>query len=63
MSIRKVKLTGDRSIASKLHRLAYELEYDAKRIRDDHNKDYLADSIRELSSRCGKLARAMEAGE
>ncbi len=59
----KVKLTGERSIESKLHRLAYELEQDANRIKADHGKEYLANSIREISSRLGKVARAMGAGE
>lgn len=32
----KVKLRGERSIESKLMRLAYELEHDASRIAVDH---------------------------
>jgi len=58
--MKKVKLTGDRSIESKLHRLAYELEHDAARISADHpDQSYLANSVSEISSRLGKLARSI----
>lgn len=61
--VRKTKLTGERSIASKLHRLAYELEHDAKRIKADHGSEMegIADAIRSISSHLGNLARRMEA--
>lgn len=59
----KVKLTGKRSIESKLSRLAYEFEEDALRVRVDHNNDLLADALLAISSQLGKIARAMRAGE
>lgn len=60
---RKVKLTGDRSIESKLHRLAYELEADAARIRADHGASHaaLVEGIRAVSSQLGRMARSIEA--
>lgn len=61
ITIRKVKLTGERSIESKLRRLAYELEADANRIKADHpNQDSLSNSVRAISSTLGKLARSIE---
>jgi hypothetical protein len=53
-----VKLTGERSIASKLHRLAYELEHDAARVRT--KREDVADALKQISKRCGALARSME---
>lgn len=57
--IKKVKLTGERSIESKLRRLAYELENDAARVRADHGEKqaYLANSLRNVSSTLGNVAR------
>ncbi len=59
---KKTKLTGERSIQSKLHRLAYELENDASRIRADHGQGQagLAEAIKAISSTLGSLARSME---
>jgi hypothetical protein len=59
--MKKVKLTGERSIESKLSRLAYELEHDAARIRADHGEaqDRLANSLKASSSQLGNLARRM----
>lgn len=58
---RKVKLTGDRSIESKLQRLAYELEADAARIRGDHpDQDGLANGIQAVSSKLGSMARSIK---
>lgn len=60
-AMKKVKLKGPRSIASKLHRLAYELEADASRVRADYpGERYTSDSILAISSSLGKLARRME---
>lgn len=58
---RKVKLTGERSIQSKLHRLAYELEHDASRIAGDYGDacKNLANAVRSISSKCGDVARGM----
>lgn len=57
---RKVKITGDRSIKSKLHRLAYELELDGIRVRQDHSDAQgLADSLQAISSQLGDLARSL----
>lgn len=59
--MKRVKLTGERSIESKLHRLAYELESDASRVRADYpDQQHLANSIKEISSRLGKVARRMQ---
>lgn len=60
--VRKVKLTGDRSIASKLRRLAFELEDDANRLRHDHGKPYdsLANALSSISSQLGNLGRGLE---
>lgn len=57
----KVKITGERSIESKLHRLAYELEHDAARIRADHGSEWegLANALAAISSQLGKLARGL----
>lgn len=54
-----VKMTGERSIESKLSRLAYELAYDSCRIRSDYNNRYktLANSIKVISSQLKKLSR------
>lgn len=61
MNPRKVKLTGERSIESKLQRLAYELERDANRIKADHpDQDSLANGVRAVSSTLGRLARNIE---
>lgn len=58
---RKIKLTGSRSIESKLQRLAYELEADAARVRADHpGQDGLANGIQAVSSQLGKMARSIE---
>lgn len=57
----KVKLTGKRSIESKLHRLAYELENDAARIKADHPHQVgLYGSVREISRLLGMTARSIE---
>jgi len=59
--IRKVKLTGERSIQSKLQRLAFELEADANRIKADHpEQDSLSNGVRAISSTLGKMARGMD---
>lgn len=59
MATNKVKLTGERSIESKLHRLAYELENDAARVKADHGESqaYLSNSLRAISSMLGNLSR------
>jgi hypothetical protein len=44
-------------LAEKLHRLAYELEHDARRLSDDYQQDSAA--LRAISSRLGSLARSM----
>lgn len=46
-------------LAEKLHRLAYELEHDARRLRN--SRPSYADSVKSLSSRLGNLARDMAA--
>ena len=60
--VRKVKLKGERSIESKLRRLAYELEDDANRIRHDYGREYdsLANALASISSQLGKLGRGLE---
>jgi hypothetical protein len=55
-----VKLRGERSIESKLSRLAYELEADAARIHADHpGHASLALSLKDISSRLGRLSRSL----
>lgn len=58
---RKIKITGERSLESKLHRLAWELEDDAGRVRASHGDEYesLANALKALSSQLGKLARGL----
>jgi hypothetical protein len=46
-------------LAEKLHRLAYELEHDAIRLRN--SRPSYADSVKSLSGRLGNLARDMAA--
>lgn len=54
----KVKLTGERSIESKLMRLAWELERDASRVREDHpDRDNLANALADISRRLGRVGR------
>lgn len=48
--------------AEKYHRLAYELEADAVRLRAD-GYERAADSVKSLASRFGNLARDMDRGE
>jgi len=55
-----IKLTGERSLQTKLHRLAYELEWDAVRVRDLGTHDPVANSLQNLSSDLGKLARYLD---
>lgn len=47
-------------LAAKLHRLAYELETDAARLRSSDHPSY-ADSVRDISRKLGNLARNIEA--
>lgn len=58
---RKVKITGERSIESKLCRLAYELEHDASKIKADYGyeREFLANSIRAISLQLGAIARGL----
>lgn len=58
---RKIKITGERSIESKLARLAYELENDAYRIKADYGSDResLAAGLRSVSSQLGAMARGL----
>lgn len=61
MTNRKIKITGERSIKTKLHRLAYELEHDARRVLCDHpGRASLADTLQWLSSKMGDAARRLE---
>lgn len=58
----KVKLRGERSIESKLMRLAYELEHDASRIAVDHpDHESTSSGLRDISRRLGKLGRSLGA--
>ena len=45
-------------LTQKLHKLAYELEWDAARLRKA-GWEYEADGIKDIASRLGKIARAM----
>lgn len=47
-------------LAAKMHRMAYELESDAARVRTSDHPSY-ADAVRGISSRLGSLARDIEA--
>lgn len=59
--MKKVKITGERSIKSKLHRLAYELENDGRRVLCDHPEfGNLADTLQWLSKQLGNAARNLE---
>lgn len=62
MATAKVKISGERSIQSKLSRLAYELEFDAMRIRGDHGTkhEYLANGVAAIASQLGKMSRAID---
>lgn len=56
-----VKLTGKRSLATKLQRLAYELEHDAARVRADHpGQASVANALTAISSQLGGLGRVLE---
>lgn len=56
----RLKLTGVRSVESKMHRLAYELEADAARIRADYPaQDSLANEIAAIASRLGRVSRSL----
>lgn len=59
--VRKVKITGKRSIESKLRRLAYELEHDTSKIKADYGdeREFLANSLRDISSQLGAIARGL----
>lgn len=46
-------------LAAKLHRLAYDLEHDASRLRA--MRPSYAESVKSLSSQAGRIARSMEA--
>jgi hypothetical protein len=60
----RIKLRGERSIESKLDRLAYELGNDAERLRVDHpNKERLIQRLAEVSVTLGVLARAFGDGQ
>lgn len=64
MATNKTKISGNRSIGSKCHRLAYELENDAQRVRYDYSdgaQNYVADTLKEISRMLGNLARKIEA--
>lgn len=55
----RIKLRGERSLESKLSRLAYELEHDASRIRADHKEQGLADAVQSISHHLGNLSRGL----
>jgi len=57
----KLKMTGERSIESKLARLAYDLEHDASRIRADYDDKHenLANALKAISRQLGKLSRGL----
>lgn len=57
----KIKLTGVRSLKSKLRRMSSELADDSGRVRADHsNHMYLADELAVLSRQLGALAKRLE---
>lgn len=59
--VRKVKITGERSIESKLQRLAYELGEDAQRVKADHGSDRggLAFELSRIARQLGALHRSL----
>lgn len=59
--VRKVKITGERSIESKLQRLAYELGEDAQRVKADHGSDRegLSNALSQISRQLGALRRSL----
>jgi len=59
MTKRTMTKAGADRFAEKLQRLAYELEYDASRLREW--KPSYADAVRSISSRIGDLARNIKA--
>lgn len=62
MEKRLTKITGDRSIQSKLQRLAHELEADSARVWKDYGpeQEYICSALLDVSKRLSDLARRLD---
>lgn len=56
----KIKLTGNRSLKSKLRRMSAELADDAGRVEAGYDTPALVSSLADISRQLGALARLLE---
>jgi hypothetical protein len=57
-----IKITGPRSLQSKLWRIADDMARDARRVEADDGDTNLANTLRQIGGNCRDLAKYLEPG-